>query len=158
MKVTLIAALDKNNGIGRNGKLLAHISPDLKRFKKLTTGKFIVMGRKTFESLPNGALPSRVNIVLTKDETFKAPHTIVAHSIQEIIDLDTSEIFVIGGGEIYKEFIDIADTLEITHIYFTFNDIDTYFPEWNPSDWLIKEKSDIEIDNYRYQFITYNRK
>lgn len=163
MKITLIAALDKNHAIGKNGKLLTHISPDLKRFKKLTTGGYIVMGRKTFESLPNGALPNRTNIVLTKDLSFKPENTIIVNSVEEVLNYmelqdGNPELFVIGGGEIYREFFDMADKLEITHVYFTFSGSDTFFPNWDPCDWLIEEQSDTEIDKYRYQFITYTRK
>lgn len=157
MKVTLIAAIDKNNAIGRDGDLLTYISSDLKHFKELTTGKYIVMGRKTFESLPNGALPNRTNIVLTRDMDFIPPGVILAHTIDDILDADLPEIVVIGGSEIYKQFIDYADTLEITHIYFTFSSADSYFPEIKPTDWYIEKESKIEIDTFRYQFVTYKR-
>jgi len=158
MKITLIAALDKNFAIGKKGNLLTYLSSDLKRFKMLTTGSCIVMGRKTFESLPNGALPNRTNIVLTRDKNFKHENVLVAHSIHDILESSITECFVIGGGEIYKEFIKYADTLEITHILFSFADTDTYFPEISPDDWLIEEESEIIIDKFRYKFITYKRK
>lgn len=158
MKITLISAIDKNNAIGVDGDLLAYISSDLKHFKELTTGKCIVMGRKTFESLPNGALPNRTNIVLTRDMDFTPEKVILAHTIEDILESDVPEIFVIGGGEIYKQFIDLADTLEITHIYFTFGGTDTFFPEIKPTDWVIDKQSEVNIDTFRYQFITYNRR
>lgn len=158
MKITLISAIDKNNAIGKDGDLLAYISNDLKHFKELTVGKYIVMGKNTFNSLPNGPLKNRTNIVLTKDMDFTPEGVILAHSIEDILESDIPEIFVIGGGEIYKQFIDLADTLEITHIYFTFSGTDTFFPEIKPTDWVIDKQSEVNIDTFRYQFITYSRR
>jgi len=158
MKIKLIAAIDKNNGLGYNNKLLAHISEDLKRFKSLTTGSFVVMGRKTFQSLPKGALLNRTNIVLSRDENFKEPNVIAAPSIKDILESDLPEIYVIGGAEIYNQFIDIADELYITKILFSFINVDSYFPEISPKKWLIEEESPIVLSEYRYQFIKYIKK
>lgn len=128
---------------------MAHISEDLKRFKSLTTGSTIVMGRKTFESLPKGALPNRNNIVLTRDTNFKETHVIVAPSVKDILEANAlSEIYVISGAEVYKQFIDIVDELYITHILFTFSNIDTYFPIIDDTKWMIEEESPIQLDGY----------
>lgn len=155
MNITLIAAIDKNNAIGKDGQLLARISEDLKRFKSLTTGGCIVMGRKTFDSLPNGPLPNRANIVLTRDTNFDVDGVITAHSVKDVLESGFPEIFVIGGEEIYKQFIDFADTLEMTHVYFTFSEADKFFPEIKTDDWIVSNESEVEISTYRYNFITY---
>lgn len=157
MKITLIAAVDKNGGIGNEGKLLARISEDLKRFKSLTTGGYVVMGRKTFESLPSGPLPNRTNIVLTKDKSYKAEGAIVAHDVKTVLEADINEIIVIGGEEIYKQFIDYATTIHLTHILFTFSEVDSYFPTMESDEWVIEEESEINVGEYRYQFTDYKR-
>lgn len=159
MKIKIIAVIDKNNGIGYKGKLLTCISEDLKRFKSLTTNSTIVMGRKTFQSLPKGVLPNRNNIVLTRDKNFKEPNVIVAHSIKDILEADAlTEIYVIGGAEIYNQFIDIADELFMTNILFSFGNVDAYFPQIKPDKWIIKEESPIALSEYRYQFVQYIKK
>lgn len=152
----MIAAVDKNGGIGNEGKLLARISEDLKRFRALTTKSCVVMGRKTFESLPN-ALPNRINIVLTKDKSYKAEGAIVAHDVKTVLEADINEIIVIGGEEIYKQFIGDATTIHLTHILFTFSEVDSYFPTMESDEWVIEEESEINVGEYRYQFTDYKR-
>ena len=123
-KIALIAAVAEKGAIGRDQQLLCHLPNDLKHFKTLTSGHTVVMGRKTFESLPNGALPNRKNIVLTHNTSLSWPNVTVVHTLDEIPIQDTTEdeIFIMGGATLYNETIKIADTLYITHIHHTFDD------------------------------------
>lgn len=159
--ISIIVAYTKNYAIGRNNQLLFHISADLKRFKALTTGNTVVMGRKTFESLPKGALPNRQNIVISHaDNHFE--NTDSAHSLEEAIMLSKNDnIFIIGGGSIYKEAFDMADCLRITEINAVVEDADTFFPEVSEDEWEIVEASDWTTDeksNVEYRFVDYRRK
>ena len=133
-KIALIAAVAEKGAIGRDQQLLCHLPNDLKHFKTLTSGHTVVMGRKTFESLPNGALPNRKNIVLTHNTSLSWPNVTVVHTLDEIPIQDTTEdeIFIMGGATLYNETIKIADTLYITHIHHTFDDADTFFPTIKP--------------------------
>jgi len=135
--ISLIAVIDKNFGIGKAGDQLAYISNDLKRFKRLTSGKPVVMGRKTFEALPNGALPNRRNIVLSRNKNLNYPNTEIVSSVEETIDLlkDEEEIFVIGGGEVYKLFMPYTNRIYLTIIYYAFDDVDTFFPKFDLKTW-----------------------
>ncbi len=160
MEIALIVVVDEKNGIGKNNKLLCHLPADLKRFKELTTEHSIIMGRKTFESLPNGPLPNRRNIVLTKNIHFTANGCEVVHSVEQTLDLIKSEskTFVIGGEQIYKEFIKIADILYVTKIEHVF-DADAFFPEIDYNKWQLIEQIDKEPDDrnkFHYSFRTYS--
>jgi dihydrofolate reductase len=162
MKISLIAVLDKANGIGKNNKLLCHLPADLKRFKQLTSDHTIVMGRKTFESLPNGPLPNRKNIILTKNTNYEIKGCTILHSIEEIVEecKIEDEIFIIGGGELYKIFLQKADFLYITKIDHVF-DADTFFPEIEPEKWQIdscKELLADEKNHFNYSFIEYSKR
>jgi dihydrofolate reductase len=161
MKIALIAALDENNGIGKDNKLLCYLPADLRRFKQLTTGHCIVMGRKTFESLPNGALPNRRNIVLTRNTSYQAKGAEVACSIEEVINIckEEEKIFVIGGEEIYKLFMQRADILHITRTSHQF-EADAFFPDFNDKEWQLTNKTDNQPDEknkYNYSFLDYSR-
>jgi dihydrofolate reductase len=163
MTISIIVAIADNNAIGKNNDLLAYISADLKRFKQLTTGHAIAMGRKTFESLPNGALPNRTNIVLTHQPNYKAEGCMVVRSITEALQLcvNESEIFIIGGSSIYKAFIEVVNKLYITRIHKEFIDADTFFPVINFSDWSIESEENELVDaktDIRYSYINYIRK
>ncbi len=161
----MIVALDEKNGIGRNNKLLCRLSGDMKNFKELTTGHPVIMGRKTFESLPKGALPNRVNIVLTKDEEKIFDDAISCSSIDEVMNLrvikNCEKCFVIGGAEIYKHFFDLADKLYVTSIRHTFEDADVFFPEIDIDNWRINSVSDEfkadEKNEFPYFFAVYER-
>ena len=161
----MIVALDEKNGIGRNNKLLCRLSGDMKNFKELTTGYPVIMGRKTFESLPKGALPNRVNIVLTKDEEKIFEDAISCNSIDEVLGLrvikNCEKCFVIGGAEIYKHFFDLADKLYVTSIRHTFEDADAFFPEIDIDNWRINSVSDEfqadEKNEFPYFFAVYER-
>ncbi|MCF6242675.1 MAG: dihydrofolate reductase [Bacteroidales bacterium] len=161
IRLSIIAAIDKNNAIGYKNDLLCYLPADLKHFKELTTGHSIVMGRKTFESLPKGALPNRKNIVLTRNKDFNCLNCTIIHSVDELYNLehDKEEIFIIGGAQIYKLFINKADKLYLTHIHHEF-EADTFFPELNQKDWEITKQEDFEADEknkYRFSFVTYQR-
>lgn len=131
-KLSMICALGKNRAIGNNNSLLWNIPDDLKRFKEITTGHPVIMGRKTYESIGR-ALPNRTNIIVTRDSSFKALNCQICNSLEEAISLasqrEKEEIFIIGGGEIYKEAIELADKLYLTVV----NDdpkADAFFPEY----------------------------
>lgn len=165
MELCMIVALDEKNGIGRQNKLLCRLSGDMKNFKELTTGHPVIMGRKTFESLPKGALPNRVNIVLTKDEEKIFDDAISCSSIDEVLNLrvikNCEKCFVIGGAEIYKHFFDLADKLYVTSIRHTFEDADAFFPEIDIDNWRINSVSDEfkadEKNEFPYFFAVYER-
>jgi dihydrofolate reductase len=162
MEIAIIVAIDNENAIGREGDQLAYISGDLKRFRQLTTGNAILMGRKTFEALPKGALPNRRNIVLTRNKKRQFPGCEVAHSIDEAIELiqNNEKLFIIGGGEIYKAFMPLSETLIVTRIHHTFEDADTWFPKTDAVGWKMSESegpfSD-EKSGYRYSFETLHK-
>ncbi len=134
--VTIIAAVTRDLAIGHQGDLLYHISDDLRHFKALTMGHPIVMGRRTFESFPKGALPGRRNIVVSRNPDYKAPGAETVGSIEEALILaatdaagiDNSEIFIIGGGEIYRQAMPLAHKLELTVIDAERPEADTRFP------------------------------
>ena len=160
--LSLIVAISENNGIGKAGDLLCHLPNDLKHFKELTTGATVVMGKKTFFSLPRRPLPNRRNIVLTRDTAFAYDNTEVAHSIHELQSmLQTNErVFIIGGGEVYKQFMPLADELHITHIHHIWADADTFFPQIDPLVWKVAERSGCmhdEESGFDFEFVTYER-
>ncbi|WP_280121911.1 dihydrofolate reductase [Duncaniella muricolitica] len=128
--ITIIVAATRDMAIGRGGDLLYHISDDLKRFKSLTMGWPIIMGRKTFESFPKGALPGRRNIVVTRNAGYTAPGVETASSLDEALAMceGTENVFIIGGGEIYRQALPLADRLELTLIDAVCDDADTRFP------------------------------
>lgn len=154
MHISLIVAIDDNNAIGCGGDQLAYISDDLKRFKQLTSGHPIVMGRKTFEALPKGALPNRRNIVLSRNSDLKCLGCEVVSTVNEVVELckDASEIFIIGGSEIYSLFLPIATQIHLTRIHHAFENTDTWFPKIDLTIWkrtslegpFIDEKSGVE--------------
>lgn len=124
----LIVAIDRKGAIGRGGDQLYYIKEDLRHFKALTMGNTIIMGRKTFEALPKGALPGRKNIVVTRNQSYSAPGTETAHTLAEALDMASGEAFIIGGAEIYRQGLPLADILHITVVDDETNDADTFFP------------------------------
>ena len=160
-ELTIIAAVSINNVIGNNNKLIWKLSNDLKRFKNLTTNHSVIMGRKTFESLPN-PLPDRDNIVITRDTNYSKPNIQVCSSIEDAINLTKidTQPFIIGGGQIYTQTINIVDKIELTRVHEEF-DGDAYFPEI-PLDIfeLINEEnynSDLE-NEFDYSYLTYKKR
>lgn len=161
--IAIIVALDEKNGIGRNGDLLCHLPNDLKHFKQITTGQTIIMGRRTFESLPKGALPNRTNIVITSDAAENYPGCIVVRSVEEALthSKEGEKIFIIGGGRLYRSTLHLADQLYLTRIHHIFTDADTYFPEIDFSEWELTERETHAADEkhrYGYTFLTYTLK
>lgn len=158
--ITIIVAAAENNIIGNDNKLIWHLSDDLKRFKELTKGHHVIMGRKTFESMPK-ALPNRTNVIITRKKDYFAENAIVTNSLDEAIKLtiDDPQPFIIGGGEIYKIALNISDRIELTRVHHNF-DGDTYFPEidakiWRETNRIEKKKDDNH--KYNYTFITYEK-
>ena len=162
-ELTVIVAAGENNAIGKDNDLIWHLSDDLKRFKRLTNGHHIIMGRKTFESFPK-PLPNRIHVIITRQKDYKAPEgVIVVNSLADALDAARKDNnpFIIGGGEIYKQAIPLADKLEITRVHATFDDADTFFPEINSSVWSEIDRVTHDADekhNHAFSFITYLRK
>lgn len=160
----LILAADANWAIGKDGGLLCHLPGDLKFFKEKTTGKTVVMGRPTLESLPGGKpLPKRENIVLTTREDFQRDGVTVAHSEAELdallADRDTDEVMIMGGGKVYRDFLHKCDTCYITKIYESFDGADTHFVDLDAMpEFEVVWQSDMQEENgIRYQFFEYRR-
>lgn len=168
--ISAIVAVDANWGIGYNGQLLEHISDDLKRFKELTSNNTVVMGRKTWESLPNKPLPNRFNIVLTSTP-FQMEQTVNTKfltmddflmnldSLEEFMNEYGKEIFIIGGGQIYYSLLSIYDRVYVTKIYKSHENVDSYFPNLdNDNNWKMVSASEILTNNnLTYQFCCYDR-
>ncbi len=160
--ISIIAAIGKNNELGKGNTLLFNLPADMKHFRETTSGHGVIMGRKTFESLPGGPLPKRRNIVITRDKNYKKESIEICHSLEEAIKLfnKDEEVFVIGGAEIYKQSIEFADKLYITHVDGEDKDADTFFPEIVPILWNevshIEHKKDKE-NPYDYTFSIYEK-
>jgi len=152
--ITLIVAVSKNGVIGNDNKLIWHLPEDLKRFKKLTTNNVVVMGRKTHESIGK-ALPNRLNVILSKDSKWYKPlgdWCVVCYSIEEVLErFKYRDIFIIGGGQIYKEFLPHADKIEMTLIDKEFKG-DTYFPDLG-SEWIEFSRETNTNDEFKYHYI-----
>ena len=159
--ITLIAAVAENNALGKNNQLLWHLPNDFKRFKNVTSGHYIIMGRKTFESFPK-PLPNRMHVIITRQKNYVQENCIVVDSLPKAIAVCPSdeEIFIIGGGEIYRQSIEIADKLDITRVHHTFN-ADTFFPEIDLNKWQLALSDFNPKDEkhlFDYTFETYLRK
>ena len=155
--LNIIVAIDRNGAIGRNGNLLFHLSEDLRHFRRITTGHTVVMGRRTFESLPKGALPERRNIVVSRNPSFSAPGAEVYPSLDDALRAAAipagngtdNEIFIIGGGQIYNAAFPMADKLYLTMIDAADDQADTFFPTIDMSYWQeVPLPGDID-DNWR---------
>ena len=161
-RLIIIAAAAENNALGKDNDLVWHLPDDFKRFKALTSGHKIIMGRKTLESFPK-PLPNREHIAITRDKDYepKFPCTIV-HSLQQAMDLiyDGETAFIIGGGEIYKQSMEIATDIELTRVHETFA-ADAFFPEIDEKEWkFVNEEYHPKDDRHQYSFtyLTYKRK
>jgi len=160
--LTIIVAAGENNEIGKNNALIWHLKDDLKRFKALTSGHHIIMGRKTFESFPK-PLPNRTHVVISRQKDYQAPEgVLVVNSIEDAIDAASgdSQPFIIGGGEIYKQALPFASKIELTRVHSTF-DADTFFPEINKNEWTeTQSKIHAQDENHKYtfSFLTYERR
>ena len=158
MEISLIAAFDKNQAIGKNGDLPWHLSSDLKHFKNITTGNTIVMGRKTFDSIGR-ALPNRKNIVLTRNLKWQFEGVVTINNVNDIFEIceNDSEIFVIGGAEIYNAFLEIATKMILSYVETEVKDADAFFPKFKSENWKIMDESEIikeENDDFSYKIIT----
>ena len=161
-QLNIIVAVDKNNGIGRKGDQLAYISGDLKRFKALTTGHTIIMGRKTFEALPKGALPNRRNVVITRQKDYLPEKCDVYNSVEDALNncTEQEELFIIGGGEIYNAFLPLASKVYLTVIDHAFDGVDTFFPKLSEKEWTVIEEDTPLVDEksgLKYQYTTLSR-
>ena len=161
--MNLIAAVDSNWAIGKNNQLLVRIPMDQKFFRETTTGKVVVMGRKTLESFPNGLpLKNRTNIVLTHNPNYSVKDAIVVHSLDELHEelkkYNSEDIYVIGGEKIYEQLLDECDVAHITKIDFEY-DADAYFPNLDEKDeWVVTGVSDEQTYfNLEYEFVRYER-
>jgi len=161
-EISIVVAIAQNNAIGCENRLLWHIPGDLKRFKSITMGHTIVMGMSTYESLPVKPLSGRRNIVMTRKKDITLPGCEIAHSLGEAVEmLDTDkENFIIGGAQVYEQFLPITDKLILTIVHRDFQ-ADTFFPEIDFSQWQEIEREDV-VDNcnlgFDYSYITYTRK
>ena len=159
MRISIIVAMAENRAIGFENHLLYRLPNDLKRFKELTTGNTIIMGRRTFESLPKGALPNRRNIVLSTTKTdYEGADTFA--SLDEALADCTGEVFIIGGASVYARSLPRADRLCLTYIYDTPVEADTFFPEIDFTQWKEVWREEHEADERHavpYAFVDYER-
>ena len=158
--ITIIVAASENDVIGNNNKLIWHLSKDLIRFKNLTKGHHVIMGRKTFESMPK-ALPNRTNVVITRNKNYTAENITVVDSLENALKVckDDPQPFIIGGGEIYRIGLTYAKRIELTRVYHNFEG-DTTFPQIDKNLWKeVKniKMFNIENHNYNFSFITYDK-
>ena len=159
--IILIAAAAQNNALGKNNELVWHLPKDFKRFKALTTGHHIIMGRKTFESFPK-PLPNRTHIVISRQVNYCPEGCIVVESMEKALEIAPKDknVFIIGGGEIYRIGIHIADKIELTRVFGNF-DADVFFPEIDPNQWELQEEefhSKDENHQYDFSYQTFVRK
>ncbi|MFG6495670.1 dihydrofolate reductase [Fictibacillus sp. UD] len=156
--ISFVVAMDENRAIGKDNDLPWYLPNDLKHFKNVTMGKPIVMGRKTYESIGK-PLPGRENIVVTRDDNYQAEGTTIVHSVDDVLKKDAEELCVIGGTEIFKLFMPVADRLYVTEIHHTF-EADTYFPEIIRDEWReVSRKAGIvdEKNKYAHDFVVYEK-
>lgn len=159
----LIASADKNWGIGKDNRLLVQIPSDMKRFREMTTGNIIVMGRKTLESLPGGlALQGRTNVVLTKDHKFQAKNVIIKHDVESLVEFleqQEADVYVIGGESIYRQLLEYCDTAYITRIDHAYV-ADAYLPDLDKDEqWeMVSESDEHTYFDLEYTFVVYQRK
>ena len=160
--ISIIVAIAENLAIGKDNLLLWHISEDLKRFKKLTTGHTLIMGRNTFLSLPNGALPNRRHIVISDQQGESFEGCEMAASIGEALEMagDQEECFVIGGGMVYRQFLPMAGKLYLTQVHASF-EADTFFPEIDFSQWEALTSEEVPAggkNEFAHSYTEYVRK
>ena len=162
--MNLIVATDKNWAIGHENKLLVSIPADMKFFREMTTGKVVVMGRKTLESFPGGLpLKNRINVVLTKNKDYHVKDAVVVHSVEEALEelekYDTKDVYVIGGDTVYRQMLPYCDTAHVTKIDHAY-EADTYFPNLDDDkEWeLTADSEEQTYFDLEYRFLLYKRK
>jgi dihydrofolate reductase len=159
--ITLIAAAAENNALGKDNDLLWHLPEDFKRFKQITSGHYIIMGRKTFESFPK-PLPNRTHIIITRQEEYLVEGCLIVHSLEEALKIapQNEEVFIIGGAQIYQQALPFADKIDLTRVHIEL-DADAFFPEFNTSEWNLafseKQFKD-EKHQFDFTFETYIKK
>jgi dihydrofolate reductase len=159
--IIMIAAVAENNALGKDNDLLWHLPNDFKRFKEITSGHHIIMGRKTFESFPK-PLPSRTHVIISRQKDFSKEGCIVVQDLENALAVcpKNEDVFIIGGGEIYKQFLPFADQLDITRVHNSF-DADVYFPEIDLEIWQLSSETFQQKDEkhlFDYSFQTFVRK
>jgi len=161
--ITIIAAIANNNALGKDNDLIWHLPADLKRFKKVTSGHHILMGRNTFESIGK-PLPNRTTVIITRNESYKAAGCVVVPSIKKAIEVakNDAHIFIIGGAQVYKQTMEnnLVDQLDITLVHHTF-DADVFFPKIDLNIWEQTAREDFiadEKNKYDYSFVSYKKK
>ncbi|WP_158841077.1 dihydrofolate reductase [Polaribacter sp. L3A8] len=161
--ITIIAAIAKDNALGKDNDLIWHLPADLKRFKKVTSGHHILMGRNTFESIGK-PLPNRTTIIITRNKNYFKEGCLIAHSLEEAIALVENDdaIYIIGGAQIYKEAIkkDLVDQLDITKVHHHF-EADVFFPEIDVNIWQETNREDFKADEknkFDYSFLSFQKK
>ena len=159
--IIMIAAVAENNALGKDNDLVWHLPNDFKRFKTLTSGHYIVMGRKTFESFPK-PLPNRTHVIITRQKNYKAEGCIIVNSIEKALEIcpKNEDTYIIGGGEIYTLSLPFADKIEITKVHHSF-DADAYFPTLNEKEWELVQSNHNSKDEkhiYNYTYLTYLKK
>jgi len=158
MTISIIAAIGKNNELGKGNDLIWHFKDDMKFFKETTTGSTVIMGRKTFESLPK-ALPNRRNIVISRSRNYSPEGALVVSDIKKALnEADSDEVFIIGGGTIYKEFLPLADKLYLTEIDAECPDAEVFFPEFDKKKYKREKLTDFECDGIHFSHILYTKK
>lgn len=162
MTITIIAAVGPRMELGANGSLAYSLRDDMLHFKETTMGHPIVMGRKTFESFPKGALPGRRNIVVTRRADYTAPAVETAGSLAEAFELagPDDEVMVIGGGQIYRQAMPVASRLVLTHVDAPCPEADTFFPAVDPAEWRLESSTPVKPDSRSgipYHIATYSR-
>jgi dihydrofolate reductase len=165
--IAAIVAVDGNNGIGFDGELLERIPEDMKRFRALTEDNIVIMGRKTWDSLPSKPLPSRTNVVVSSKYCFEASvgrgraplvYSNMDYLIPDLLEPHIKDIFIIGGGSIYEQLLPYCDTIYMTRIDTVHENVDTYFPHLDLTEWSLVEWSDWQDYNgIPYRFLTYKR-
>jgi len=159
--VTIIAAVGRNKALGKNNGLIWHLPADLKRFKEITRGHHVIMGRKTYESLGK-PLPHRTNIIVSRNPDFKAEGCVVVSSLDEALDAAKSDPnpFILGGAQIYEQALTVADRMDLTLVHEDF-DADAFFPDFSSEDWIETGRQDFKKDDrnpYDYSFVQYKKK
>lgn len=157
MSVSIIASVGRNFELGRNNDLIWHFKQDMKFFKETTLGHTVIMGRKTFESLPK-ALPNRLNVVITSDSSYSAENIVVVSSVEQALKYcDNEEAFVLGGGMIYKEFLPFADKLYLTEIEDSLENADTYFPSFDKNEYKRTVVKSTDENGIAFSHIIYEK-
>lgn len=159
--VTIIAAVGRNRALGKDNDLIWHLPADLRRFKSLTRGHHVIMGRKTFESLGK-PLPKRTNVIVSRNPDYRAEGCIVVNSLEKALEIAQSDPnpFILGGAEIYRQALSFADHMDLTFVHEEF-EADAFFPEFDPEEWELMGREDFDKDDenpFDYSFVQYKKR